>query len=540
MASWLDKYPVVEESAETSWLDKYPVVEETPQESFLDKMKRFAATPSPEFLQPVERTIAKIAKTPGFGFGGLPESPQVEGEPIRNLIRGVWNPIAQGYNVATEPVNALAASLFALPGGQAPAAAYFSAQMAPSVEPTLRQAGEAFKQARGIPVEHPMTFAEGLQAGMMPAIMTTAPAVPFVRGKPGFKPASPLTEAMIKQRQAQGFETRSLVDQSDINAVIADEAARFRSERIASELAKAAPLKKQVAPERISPETGEEFLPEEPITGEQYASKITSAEGIPSPQVRPRVDEKAPLRQSGETPEIRPQEQPRTAGVPQSIEAQIGETGISQRATEAELGVGSVEPGIGAEIGSGLEFGRDYINKGGDPRLPIRRALSTGLVGRKEVGIVHAELERLRGERNAAAEAAEMNPNDPIVQQRLEAADTAQRTWRKELQPVLTKAGDALREAYAGSRPKPDLGTYQGLADLMDEHFGGQRNLTPVDRTLLQKAAKGVKTVRDQAVQSFNTVVNESARKAQRVMTSEELMADLGEVLRKEFADCVL
>ncbi len=216
--------------------------------------------------------------------------------------------------------------------------------------------------------------------------------------------------------------------------------------------------------------------------------------------------------------------------------------GISQAKTEAELGAGSVEPGIGAELGSGIEYGRDFINKGGDPRLPIRRATTTGLVGKNEVGIVHAELERLRGERSKAAQALEANPDDPELQKSFSEADNAQRAWRKELQPVLTKASDTLREAYAGSAPDADPGTYQGLADIFDEHFKGERQVTPEMRTEMAKAAKGVQRVRQSANDEMKNVEDTLVKqiKGGKVMSPIELDADLKSVLEGEFKNCVV
>jgi hypothetical protein len=203
-----------------------------------------------------------------------------------------------------------------------------------------------------------------------------------------------------------------------------------------------------------------------------------------------------------------------------------------------------VEPGVGAYIGSGLAHGRDYINKGGDPRAPIRRATATGLVGRNDVGIVHAELERLRAERASAAEAYQANPNDPALFQAFSAADDAQRAWRKELQPVLTKAGDTLREAQAASMPHADPSTYQGLADIMDEHFKGKRELTPQERTEMAKAARGVKESRKIAADEMTKVQDklegQVRAKGKKVMSPEELDADLKGELENQFKDCIL
>jgi hypothetical protein len=290
-----------------------------------------------------------------------------------------------------------------------------------------------------------------------------------------------------------------------------------------------------------------------PIKGGINAEQVTSPESVPQPEIRPLVGEEAPLRQQGETAGTREQGQ-ELAGTPPETNGQMTEptpvsspasepgVGISQARTEAELGEGSVEPGVGAEMGSGLEYGRNYINKGGDPRLPIRRATTSGLVGKNEVGIVHAELERLRAERARAADALERDPENALLQANLEDADTAQREWRKELQPVLTKASDTLREAYAASTPVADPSTYQGLADIFDEHFKGQRDITPEMRTAMAKAARGVREVRDSANGEFAKVEEALGKrmKGKKIMTPDELDADLRSVLEGAFKDCVL
>lgn len=272
------------------------------------------------------------------------------------------------------------------------------------------------------------------------------------------------------------------------------------------------------------------------------------ARGEPSPEVRstagiaesPESTTPGDIA-TGQQPNI--PERPAGVGAPPIAGARLitGEpVGISEARTEAELGVGSVEPGAGAEMGSGLAFGRDYINKGGDPRLPIRRALASGLVGKNEVGIVHAELERLRFERNKALGQTADHPNDIDVQDRFQAADQAQRAWRKELQPVLTAAGNTLREAYAQSKSQPDVGMYSGLSDLIDEHFKGQADISPEQRTALRKIARGVRDAREQLQEKGREVESVIKKGGRNIMTPEQLDADLKSVLADAFKDCIV
>ncbi len=315
-------------------------------------------------------------------------------------------------------------------------------------------------------------------------------------------------------------------------AGVAEDVARLKTARTTE----TAPVQPENLQGVAGPETPVESVPPEEVTPSD-ASNQPETTGVPVRDEGGGLGESPPLQQQGETADVPPQGDV-GGGTPEQAPETQG-VGISQARTEAELGAGSVEPGVGAELGSGLDFGRDYINKGGDPRLPIRRAESTGLVGRREVGIVHAELERLRGVRDQAAQIAEAHPEDLFAQDNLAKADEAQRAWRKELQPVLTKASDALREAYAESSV-PDVGTYQGLANLMDEHFKGQHDITPADRTVLQKVSKTVSEARQETVKAVNGAVEATARRAKKTMTAAEFKADLAGVVKDFLKDCVL
>lgn len=207
--------------------------------------------------------------------------------------------------------------------------------------------------------------------------------------------------------------------------------------------------------------------------------------------------------------------------------------GVAAVHAEAEQ-PGSVIPGEGQTWEDSLAQGRDYINKGGDPRLAIRRAQSTGLVGAKEVGIVRAEYERLAALKRQAIE--QFGENDP----RTVAAEEAQRSWRKELQPVLTKASDALRAAQ--NKEVADVSTFSGLHDLITETYGGDRALTPKERTQLQKAAKGVSEVQKQARESASKAADKVIRetRATKLLSLEDLKADLADALKDQFKDCLL
>ncbi len=339
----------------------------------------------------------------------------------------------------------------------------------------------------------------------------------FGVGKRASQPVETQSETPVQQQQTASTQPGGLSETSPSSNVQAT--------------AEAAATQGIKVPENFAGVTGPETVDQ---GGEVNASGQSSTTGVSSGEVRGAVDETPPLRQQGETAPVQGD-----VGSSQAQQAAETPVGISQARTEAELGAGSVVPGVGSEMGSGLDYGRKYINAGGDPRLPIRRATSSGLVGKNEVGIVHAELERLRGERDVAAAAAEANPGDPVAQQNLANADNAQRAWRQELQPVLTKASDALREAYTEST-HPDVGTYAGLSNLMDEHFNGQHDITPQDRTTLQRVAKTVTDARTKTAKSVDSAVEATSRKVKNVMSPDQLKADLAGVLKDEFSNCIL
>jgi hypothetical protein len=147
------------------------------------------------------------------------------------------------------------------------------------------------------------------------------------------------------------------------------------------------------------------------------------------------------------------------AGAPPPVRAQPPEIGVAARYRE-EQQPGSVIPGTVQDAEYWRGHGREFINKGGDPRIAVRAA-GRGEVSPRNVGIVSAEYERLAEQTHAAAQVVEANPTNPQARAALDAATQAQAAWSKEMQPVFTRAGESLA-AIQGRLPVDET-TFAGL-----------------------------------------------------------------------------
>ncbi len=234
---------------------------------------------------------------------------------------------------------------------------------------------------------------------------------------------------------------------------------------------------------------------------------------------------------------------PKTEAVAPPTPAEIAaknsgeETGIAARYREEEQ-PGSVIEGVGKTPDEARAFGHDFINKGGNPYDAIankgpRRELW------QDVGIARAEYERLGNEKRAAEAQLEANPNDPQAQMAFDNADLAQRQWSKDAQPILTRAGDALRAATR-SYPR-EINTFSDFTDIVNDHFKGEVELTPEKRSELQKAVKAIKKGNVDATEARAKVTDQAVKKAGgKVMSFDDLKADLQGAMTKLMEDCVL
>jgi hypothetical protein len=209
--------------------------------------------------------------------------------------------------------------------------------------------------------------------------------------------------------------------------------------------------------------------------------------------------------------------------------------GIAERYRE-EQQPGSVVPGVGVTSDEARSYGQDFINKGGNPYDAINQK-GTRRELWQDVGIARAEYERLSNEKRAAETALESDPNNPQLQMVFDNADTAQRKWSKDAQPILTRAGDALRAATR-SYPR-EINSFSDFTDIVNDHFKGEVELTPEQRADLQKAVKAIKKGNVEATESRAKVVNQAVKKAGgKVMSFDALKADLKATVEKLLEDC--
>ncbi len=238
------------------------------------------------------------------------------------------------------------------------------------------------------------------------------------------------------------------------------------------------------------------------------------------------------------TPETPIADQPKTVPTPaETHAASNGENpiGIAERYRE-EQQPGSVIPGVGRTADEARAWGHDFINKGGNPYDVVANK-GTKRELWQDVGVVRAEYERLSNEKRAAESALEANPNDPQAQMAFENADLAQRQWSKDAQPVLTRAGDALR---AASRSYPrEINSFSDFTDIVNDHFKGEVELTPEKRAELQKAVKAIKKGNVEATEARAQVTNEAVKKAGgKVMSFDDLKTSLTNKMTKLMEDC--
>jgi hypothetical protein len=214
--------------------------------------------------------------------------------------------------------------------------------------------------------------------------------------------------------------------------------------------------------------------------------------------------------------------------------AQTPPIGVAERYVEAEQ-PGTVMPGTREDAGFWREKGRDYINQGGDPRMPIRAA-QAGHVSPRNVGIVSAEHERFTELKRQAADALEADPRNPALQKNFKDTSDAWQSWRREMQPVLTRAGEALGAAI-GEQPF-DLGTFDGLHSKAMELNGG-KELTLSQKTGLARRASVVRKARVQEAQAVERLGKEIDRTLpKRPTPTREEMLSIIENKVKQLTPC--
>lgn len=214
------------------------------------------------------------------------------------------------------------------------------------------------------------------------------------------------------------------------------------------------------------------------------------------------------------------------------------QTGIAARYREDELGQGSVIPGVGRTSEEARSWGQDFINKGGNPYDAVNQKGPKRELW-QDVGIARAEHERLGNEKRAAESALEADPNNPQLQKAFDVADAKQRQWSKDAQPILTRAGDALRAATR-SYPR-EINSFSDFTDIVNDHFKGEVELTPEKRAELQKAVKAIKKGNVEATESRAKVTNEAVKKAGgKVLPFEDLKSTLQNKMSKLLEDCVI
>jgi hypothetical protein len=332
-----------------------------------------------------------------------------------------------------------------------------------------------------------------------------------------------------KMMGGEGVETPSVADRVEA--------------KLSPEAAKPPPY------EYESPETGFKFTVD-PNTGEAVdastakLNKVLASKGKVSETDLPSSNESAQPDVTPATPDEfqtseaqagqRDTAPAKPATVGESGEPTTGDEtgiGVAERYAEEELGDGSVIPGTSKGGEYWREKGREYVNSGQDPRMPIRAAVA-GHVSPRNVGIVSAEYERLAQNRRAAADALEQRPTDPQLQQQFKAADDATRTWRQEMQPVMSRWAEA-GHTMQGELPV-DLTTFDGLHQRATEINGGRPPTITQKAELMKRAGVGrkLRTAEGQAVAARDAVIDRTLPKVE-APTPERMQSMVDEMVKR-------
>jgi hypothetical protein len=187
-----------------------------------------------------------------------------------------------------------------------------------------------------------------------------------------------------------------------------------------------------------------------------------------------------------------------------SVKASVDPDGVANTHLAAAMGRGSLPDDILANTKGGqtradaLAEGRDFINKGGDPRQVAERLQKLGgaaRASRRELNGIHAEYDRLRQLVRQLDEDLQSRPDDQALRQRLKAAEDARDTFLRHIVPsTKTFASDVLK-TFTGMHPV-DAETFQGLMELLKER-NGVAEVSDAARKALRSRAKGAKALAD-------------------------------------------
>jgi hypothetical protein len=269
----------------------------------------------------------------------------------------------------------------------------------------------------------------------------------------------------------------------------------------------------------------------------EMAKEAPSESSVP-PNAAAGVEESAPTGNSS-TSRANPQaaQQP---GVSRP-QPKLGQpTGVAEAYLKEELGDDAVIPGEGKTWQESRDYGKQFINEGGDPEAPIRVAKTSGRSGWREVGIVGAERERLSMERRKAARQLAQDPTNPQLLQGYTDAEKAQVGYIRKSQPVFTSAGSGLRATQGERIVNP--ASYDDLVDLAFQSMGKKvKELAPQERRALARGANDIVRIDKERVDAADKVRQEVRKQAGgKSMSLDELKNDTAKWLKEKMADCVV
>jgi hypothetical protein len=194
------------------------------------------------------------------------------------------------------------------------------------------------------------------------------------------------------------------------------------------------------------------------------------------------------------------QEDGKVVEVAPSVKESTSPGGIANRYLQEAIDRGELPESIMVKRGgqtreAAMLEGRDWINKGGDPRLVAARIARGGAASRPELNGIHAEYDRLRQLVRQLDDDAQSRPADAALRERLRIARGARDDFLRNILPISKAfASDALK-TLQGVHPV-DAETFSGLEELFKEH-NGVTEINDTTRKALRARSNGAKKLAD-------------------------------------------
>lgn len=195
-----------------------------------------------------------------------------------------------------------------------------------------------------------------------------------------------------------------------------------------------------------------------------------------------------------------------------SVEAMtkpLSETGGPSISAMAERPIKLPEAGTPVGWSESTAHGHDWLDKGGNIEDVLNTFRTTGKVDPWDIGKGSAYLERLQAKTNAAGDALDKKPNDPMLQNMFNESLKNEQAFSDTFKPMATTASNSLK-GFQGKRPlTPEMAlSNTGLTRKFIENL--RRDPTPEEATKVRQLSEKNKNVSEQYVKNTEELYKEA------------------------------